>query len=236
MKNTYTHSRRNFLGLLATGAVASGISLIPNSLLASDQLNGGAHFLIKDLDKGAEELETALKKVGSMKHPVCYDVSQAIPWGVIWSNVYYMTNKETGTEEQNIGLLNVLRHHGMFFAMNDDVIAKYKLGEFFHVEDPTTKAMAMRNPYYDPAKGTFPVDGLVGIKGLQASGAKFCVCDMARKVNAMFIAQKVGADQETVYKDLVAGTLPGIMPAPSGVWVLGRLAEHKIAYIDASVG
>ncbi len=236
MKNNNTQSRRNFLGMLATGALASGVSFIPNSLLASDQLKGEADFLLKDLDTGADKLEAALQKVGNMKHPVCYDISQAIPWGIIWSNVYYMTNKQTGTAEQNIGMLNVLRHHGMYYAMNDDVIAKYKLGEFFHVEDPTTKAMAMRNPYYEPTKGTFPVEGLSGIKGLQEIGAKFCVCDMARKVNAMFIAQKMNADQETVYQDLVDGTLPGIMPAPSGVWVLGRLAENKIAYIDASVG
>ncbi|WP_373395919.1 hypothetical protein V8V91_15145 [Algoriphagus halophilus] len=71
---------------------------------------------------------------------------------------------------------------------------------------------------------------------MQDQGAVFCVCDMARKVNAMFVAQKMGLKQEEVYQDFVSGTLPGILTAPSGVWALGRLAENKIAYIDSSLG
>ena len=110
------------------------------------------------------------------------------------------------------------------------------MGEYFGLNDPITKAPALKNPYYDPEDGVFPLPGLAGIKGLQEKGALFCVCDMARKVNAQFVAQKVGSTTEEVYKDFVAGTLPGIEAAPSGVWALGRLAENKIAYIDASVG
>lgn len=59
---------------------------------------------------------------------------------------------------------------------------------------------------------------------------------MARKVYSQFVSQKVGVSQEEVYNDFVAGTLPGVEAAPSGVWALGRLAENNIAYIDASVG
>ena len=94
----------------------------------------------------------------------------------------------------------------------------------------------MRNPYYTPEDGGYPLPGLAGIKGLQEKGAKFFVCDMARKVYSQFVGQKEGVDPEIVYKDFVKGTLPGIDAAPSGVWALGRLAENKIAYIDASVG
>ena len=104
------------------------------------------------------------------------------------------------------------------------------------MDDPLTKKPTLVNPYYDPKDGVFPLPGLGGIKQLQEQGTVFCVCDMARKVNAMFVAKKMGLETEDVYNDFVEGTLPGIMPAPSGVWVLGRLAENKIAYIDASVG
>jgi hypothetical protein len=177
-----------------------------------------------------------LQGLGKKSHPVAYDISQANPWGFIWSNVYYLTNGETGTPPAQLGILNVLRHHGMIFAMNDATISKYKLGEFFGYNDPVTKKPAVRNPYYEPVDGAYPLPGLAGIKGLLENGTVFCVCDMARKVNAQFVAQKMGLKQEEVYKDFVAGTLPGIKIAPSGVWALGRLFENKIAYIDASVG
>jgi hypothetical protein len=234
MKNIHSNSRRRFFGTLATGAAATGISLIPNSIQAGllpDQFN----FNLKDLASG-EDLEAALQAQGKKSHPVAYDVSQANPWGFIWSNVYYLTNSETGTTPDKLGVMNVLRHHGIIFAMNDATIAKYKLGEHFHYNDPVTKQPALRNAYYEPVEGAYPLPGLAGIKGLQANGAVFCVCDMARKVNAQFVAQKMGLKQEDVYKDFVAGTLPGIHAAPSGVWALGRLAENGIAYIDASVG
>ena len=226
------NSRRSFLGTLATGAVVTGLSLMPQSIQAKIE----AEYLLDNLSIGSDELDETLKKLSKKEHPVAYDISQANPWGFIWSNVYYMTNAQTGTSEDHLGVLNVLRHHGMIYAMNDETIKKYELGAFFHYNDPVTKTMALKNPYYVPEDGAFPLPGLAGIKGLQEKGAVFCVCDMARKVNAQFVAQKMGLDKDEVYKDFVAGTLPGILPAPSGVWVLGRLAENKIAYIDASVG
>lgn len=231
-----SNSRRKFMTTLATGAAAAaGLTLVPNAIHA------GAgpkkfNFDLGSLKNASEDMDKALKQVGNRAHAVAYDMSQANAWGFIWSNVYYITNSETGTQDAQLGVLNVLRHHGMVLALNDATIKKYKLGEFFGVNDPITNKPIEKNPYYVPEDGVFPLPGLAGIKGLQEKGAVFCVCDMARKVYSQFVAQKVGAKQEDVYKDFVDGTLPGIKAAPSGVWVLGRLAENKIAYIDSSVG
>lgn len=236
MKEETLQSRRNFIGLFATGAVATGISLLPNNLQAKIKTESSPDFVMKNMGAGGTELDEEIKKIGKKQHPVSFDISQANHWGFIWSNVYYMTNAETGTPANQLGIFNVLRHHGMLFALNDQTIAKYKLGEFFGFNDPLTKKPTLKNPYYIPEDGVFPVPGLAGIKGLQDQGAVFCVCDMARKVNSLFVAQKMGLNQEEVYQDFVKGTLPGILPAPSGVWALGRLAENKIAYIDSSIG
>lgn len=232
MKKNNFKSRRNFIGTIATGAIAAGISVIPQPIQASIKSEDSK---LNDVAQN-NDLDQTIKNLGMMEHPVAYDVSQANPWGFIWSNVYYLTNAETGTSADKLGVLNVLRHHGMIFAMNDDTIKKYKLGEFFGYNDPITNSPTLRNPFYEPVDGTFPLPGLAGIKGLLSQGAVFCVCDMARKVNAQFVAKKMNLNTEDVYKDFVKGTLPGILSAPSGVWALGRLAENKIAYIDASVG
>ena len=235
METKKSNSRRNFIGSLTTGAMVAGLSLIPNPIQA--EINTEKFdFKPGDLGAGGHELDNVLKKLGQKAHPVAYDISQANAWGLIWSNVYYLTNEATGTAAADLGILNVFRHHGMLFGLNDATISKYKLGEFFGHNDPITNAPMIRNPYYEPEDGVFPLPGLAGIKGLQENGTIFCICDMARKVYAQFVAQKVGSTTEEVYNDFVAGTLPGVEAAPSGVWVLGRLAENKIAYIDASVG
>ena len=236
MKTNELQSRRSFIGLLAAGVATSGLALIPETVKANIASAAAMEFSDLKLDMAGAELDGEIKRIGRMQHPVAYDISQAIPWGIIWTNVYYMTNEATGTPSKELGVFNVLRHHGMIFAMNDETIEKYKLGEFVGYNDPATNEPALRNTLYDPEEGFFPVPGLTGIKGLQSQGALFCVCDMARQVNAMFVAKKMGLKTEDVYEDFVNGTLPGIVPAPSGVWALGRLAENKIAYIDASVG
>lgn len=235
MKTKNLNSRRKFIGSLTTGAMAAGLAFIPKPLHAHSgmgELNFGLDELITDKDN----LDETLKKIGNKSHPLAYDMSSTNPWGLIWSNVYLMTNGQTGTPENKVGLLNVFRHHGMVYGLNDETIKKYKLGEFLGFIDPITKKPALRNAYYQPEDGVFPLPGLAGIKDLQAKGVQFCICDMARKVYSQFVGQKEGVDPAIVYDDFVKGTLPGIKAAPSGVWVLGRLAENNISYIDASVG
>jgi len=236
METKRLNTRRKFISQLTTGAVATaGLTLVPQAIQAHAASNKPTINLNR-LSTNGVALDTVLKRLGQSAHPLAYDMSSVNPWGLIWSNVYYITNKETGTSESELGVLNVFRHHGMIFAMNDATIKKYNLGEFLGFNDPTTNKPALRNPYYTPEEGIFPLPGLAGIKGLQEKGAKFFVCDMARKVYSQFVGQKEGVDPEIVYKDFVNGTLQGIEAAPSGVWALGRLAENGIAYIDASIG
>ena len=239
METKQSNTRRRFFGQLASStAVAAGLALAPQALQALQAGSGTMGFpdTLDSIPMGDGDLDPIIKKIGSMSHPLAFDMSSVNPWGLMWSNVYYVTNKETGTPENELGILNVLRHHGMIFALDDATIEKYQLGEFFGFNDPITNKPALRNPYYTPEEGVFPLPGLAGIKGLQDMGTEFFVCDMARKVYSQFVGQKREADPAVVYEDFVKGTLPGIHGAPSGVWALGRLAENNIAYVDACVG
>ncbi|MEP1097729.1 MAG: twin-arginine translocation signal domain-containing protein [Cyclobacteriaceae bacterium] len=230
---TNTNSRRDFMGKLAVGATA-GLAFVSNPLQVSSK--SITPILDGKLDQTGEKADRALKALGKKSYPIAYDMSSVNPYGIVWSNVYYMTNSETGTSPADLGVACICRHHGMIFALNDSVIKKYALGEFIGLNDPVSKSPAVSNPYYILKDGTFPLAGLEGIKALSEKGCYFFVCDMARKVYAQFVAQKIGSTTEEVYADFVAGTLPGVIVAPSGVWALGRLAENKIGYIDASVG
>lgn len=231
MTNVKINSRRKFIGTMAAGATA-GLAFLSDPVKAHspEVLRSSTNAL------AGNKADALIKGVGKMQHPVAYDVSQAINWGFIWSNVYYMTNEGTGTPPAQLGVLNVLRHHGIIFSFKDDLIKKYKLGEFIGYNDPKTNKPTLRNPMDVPEEGDMPLPGLAGIVGLQEKGAKFCVCDMAYKVYSGMVAQSMGLNADDVYNDWVANKLPGVELAPSGVWALGRLAENGIAYIDASVG
>ena len=76
MESNNSHSRRKFIGALATGATAAGLALLPKPLQAKIKTEN-FDFTLDDLVKGGPELDKIIKDLGGMAHPVGYDVSQA---------------------------------------------------------------------------------------------------------------------------------------------------------------
>ena len=215
--------RREFLGSLAAGAATLGIStLAPLGLSATPESS-----------TLAGEADAWFDKVKG-KHRVVFDVPaphEIFPFA--WPRVFLLTNANTGTPENECGVVVVLRHNAIPYAMNDSLWVKYKFGELFKIDDAVTKAPSVRNAFWKPKPGDFAVPGLgnvaIGINELQDSGAMFCVCDMAMTVYSAALAG--AGDAAAVKKDFLANLLPGIQPVPSGVWAVGRAQEKKCAYI-----
>lgn len=220
MKN-HLSSRRQFVGTLATGAGL--LSALPGS---GSALPSEKTYLPSDADQWFKKIK------GS--HRIVYDASEPHNgFPVIWSWVYYKTNNETGSPDNDLTAVVVLRHNAIPFAMEDRLWEKYKMGEFFKINDNTTKAAAIRNPYWMPKEGDFPLPGIDGIKRQQERGAMFCVCDMAITVMSGFAAKGMNLNPEEVRKDWLSGVLPGIQIVPSGVWAIGRAQEKDCAYCYA---
>jgi len=216
------NSRRKFLGRVVAGT-AAGLSTLSVPLVSK-----GAFQVA---DNG--EADAWFKKAKG-KHRIVYDATEPNSgYAIIWSWVFHVTNNSTGTPDNDMTAMVVLRHNAIPFAMEDRLWQKYKFGEMFKVTDNTTKAPAVRNPYYTPGDGDFPVPGIDGIKRLQERGAMFCVCDMALSVYSMFAAQAAGLDPAEVKKDWVSGLHKDIQIVPSGVWAVGRAQEHGFGYCFA---
>ena len=101
------------------------------------------------------------------------------------------------------------------FALEDAMWNKYKLGEYFKINDPATSAPAVRNPYY-----VTPVDPSVPDMTLKSHierGVKVAACDMAIHYYSGQIAKAQGFAHDDVKAEWMAATLPGISHAPSGV-------------------
>jgi len=221
MKDQNSNSRRNFIGKIALGSAMGGLTGIVNPAIANE-----SKISMHEADEWFEKVK------GS--HRIVYDGSTPLNgFAIIWNWVFYLTNNQTDSPDSDITAMTVLRHSGVGFALEDRLWSKYKLGEAFGVKDPATGKASLRNLYYDPKPGDFPMPQIQGIKDLIGRAAMFCVCDLALQVNSGAIAKKMNMKMEDVYPDMLSGVQPGIQLVPSGVWALGRAQEHGCAYVFA---
>ena len=221
-----TTHRRGFLGTLAAGAAALGLSAIATPLRLQAMPDGGT--------VSNSELEAWF---GSMngKHKMVFDAThphEIFPFA--WPKVFLMTNEKTGSPPAECNAMVVLRHSAIGYAMEDRLWAKYNLGEIFEANDPKTGKPSMRNPFWKPQTGDFSAPGLgniaIGINELQEQGVKFCVCETAMTVYSAVVGDKMKKDPTEIRNEWMAGLLPGIKPVPSGVWALGRAQERGCGY------
>ena len=223
-------NRRNFLGTLATGAAAVGLTTIAPSLNA---FAADTHFD----NKIYGDPEEIFKKITG-KHRIVFDSPhphEIYPFA--WPRVFLLTNEATGSPNKDCSVMVVLRHSSIGYAMEDRLWEKYSLGKMFEANDPETKQPATRNPFWKPKAGAYKVPGvgelLIGVNQLQENGVLFVVCAAAINVYSAIAAQAMNLKHEDVKNDFTSGLLPGIQPVPSGVWALGRAQEKGCGYIFA---
>jgi intracellular sulfur oxidation DsrE/DsrF family protein len=215
------NSRRDFIGKLAAGTAIS-FSAFSGPTVAS----AGTRRATDDA--------LAWFKKAKGNHRIVYDATEphnAMP--LVWTWVFYHTNNESGTPDNDMTAMVVLRHNAIPFALEDRLWKKYKLGEVFNITDNTTKLPAERHPYYIPGNGDFPFPQIEGIKRLQERGAMYCVCNMALSVYSGVVAQKMNLAHEEVLNDWKSGILPDVQNVPSGVWAIGRAQENGFGYCYA---
>jgi len=229
-KNDLTTNRRAFIGTLATGAAAMSLAGLATPLQSMAKQN---HHTTADDDP-----DVWFKKLDGKKHKIVFDVTE--PNGMMpfaWPRVFLITNGMTGTAEKDNGVVVILRHEAIPFAMDTSLWSKYKFGDVFKVNDDKTKVSAVRNAYWKPGKDDFQVPGLgsvpIGINELQDSGVMFAVCNMALTVYSAVVAQMNNMNKDDVYNEWKKNLLPGMQIVPSGVWAVGRAQEHGCAYCYA---
>ena len=128
MKSDFSNSsRREFVGALTLGATGF-LASMPGVLQASQP----------EAEGNVSEADEWFKKVKG-KHRIVYDATEPHDgFPILWSWVFYKTNNQTGTMDNDMTAVVVLRHNAIPFAMEDGLWTKYKFGERFHVNDPAT--------------------------------------------------------------------------------------------------
>jgi len=225
MKNSHNKKsdRREFLGCLAAGAATFGLTAF-GARVDSDAAARTA--------QDVSQLEGWFSTIKG-KHKMVFDAVTANEgFSVIWSYTFMTTNNHTGTADDELTAMVVLRSKAIPLALDDRLWAKYKLGKMFKLVDYATNAAADRNLFWNPKEGEMPESGM-SIKALQARGAMFCVCETALTMTSTQYAKSKGADPDEMKKEWIAGILPGIQLVPSGVWAVNRAQEHGCSYCSA---
>jgi intracellular sulfur oxidation DsrE/DsrF family protein len=224
MKEQAPTPRRGFLGTLISGAAAFGLASVVSPLRSQAEIISSS--------KKDDPAEALFKSLGG-KHKIVFDtVAFRNGAALSWSSAFLKTNNETGTTDADLNVVIILRSMAIGMSLNDAMWEKYKLGELYKIDDPLTKAPAIKNLFANVKSDEY-IDQDMSVDVLQNRGVMFCVCKLALEGNAEHVADKQSLKKEDVHKDFLANILPGVNPVPSGVWALGRAQERGCAYAYA---
>jgi len=221
--------RRSFVASLTAGVAALAAASKANAQLVYRQ----SEWKIKDFDH----------LVNSPAHVrQVFDVT-GIERGMFLNGIKNSLNGlEFGFDVPASQIQIVGALHGPANAINYDdyVWSKYRIGEWFKVDDPKTGKPAERNVFYPSKAGkdmhyasknpdsedSMYQDG--SVQALQSRGVKFLSCHTALEEQARMLVHllKLSESPEEVVKDMMAHALPGVLIVPSMVASLALLQNR----------
>jgi hypothetical protein len=149
-----------------------------------------------------------------------YDINEGSPLGFANN---FLTPNESATA------VLVFRHKGLPFALSHAMWEKYKIGETFKINDPETKAYAVKNPWFEPKPGVLQ-NADAALDRLIARGTVIGACAMAMRGQSRRLAPNAGVTPEEALKEWTANVLPGVTVVPSGTWAVNRAQEAGCTY------
>jgi intracellular sulfur oxidation DsrE/DsrF family protein len=219
MQDDIPGKRRDFLGLAAVAAAAGMGAALPATQAAA------ATGPSTDFTRWLDSIPGTYRQLYDMP-----EVNHGM--ALAWSYVFLLTGPAGyGVPESDLGVVIMLRHDALPLAFQDSVWAKYKLGEVFKIEDPETKAPAVRNPFW-LKPGALPIAD-AAMQKLIARGVRVAVCNMAITFYSGKVAQMAGLKHEDVMKEWLAGVQPGIAVVPSGVLAINGAVSRGAVYVFA---
>jgi len=211
-------NRREILGLAAMATAAGLGAALP---VAATAATGGK----TDFTRWLDGISGKQKALFDMREP---NGGMALAWAWVF---LYTAPQAYGIAEKDTKVVLVLRHNGIPIALGDSAWSKYKLGEFFKIDDPDTNAPAVRNPYYLTMAEPFVPD--MALQKLIDRGVKVAACDMAIHFYSGLVAKQMGMPHEEVKAEWNAAVPPGITHAPSGVVACQGAAARGCTYMFA---
>ena len=163
------------------------------------------------------------------KHKQFFDaVEPNDGFALVFAMAFLNLNHDTyNLTDRDLTAVVGLRHFAMPMALPDALWAKYKIGDAMKVNDPATKAPAVRNPYMHADGVPFPG---AAIPTLVGRGVIFTVCNVALTVISGKMAANAGVTADAAKKEWTDALGPGMTLVPVGVMAVNLAQEHGCTY------
>ena len=145
----------------------------------------------------------------------------------------YLDNCETAYAPRKYearAVLNI-RTQAVPAALNDATWERHALGAEYKLNDPGTRVVAVRNPFWHRAPDPVPGISLPTLADLVGRGAIILVCDFALGNLAKRLADKTGRQSAEVHRELRNGFVPGAFAVPSGIFGLAKAQNAGCAFV-----
>ena len=212
--------RREFLGQLATAAVAlAGTACAAPAIASSQGAPAPASSAAPRAPASKTVFDDSWTQRLTAKHKAVFDspeivggaaLYQAEIWASGFKEMYSLTDADTQA-------VLVLRHAAVPMVFNDAIWSKYQIGKLRKVKDDNG-AWATSNPYTK------------SLATAHERGSIILGCNLAAMGVAATIARVTKQDVETVRQDIRNNLVPGALLMPSGIFAVHRAQEAGCTY------
>lgn len=238
MTGSHSHNRREFVGRLATTAVAVGLgtAAAPGTLDAEEvkamRAAGAPGPGVKPDNSWLEGIKGNHAQIFDMPAP-----NGGFPLLHVRN---YMHTYRAAFEMTYPHVLAIVGLYGFTtpMAFNDAMWAKYRLGEASGVNDRVSKSAATRNVFASAPEGgllgaeaRIDIPGDSSIAALRALGTRFIVCNNAFNFWAARIAQATSQTPAAVRAEMEANMLPGMIIVPAMVIAMNQAQAEGASYM-----
>lgn len=146
-----------------------------------------------------------------------------------------------GAGPSDVQTVVVIRHHAIAFAFNDAMWAKYEIGKDLKIKGDGEE-WATKNPVA-AAHGRGGRGGgaaannerpQANAEWLASHGHILLGCDLATQAFAGSLAARTKGTMKTIYEELKANLIPGLILQPNGVYATLRAQEAGCAFMRST--
>jgi len=155
----------------------------------------------------------------------------------IWQQQY---SGALGVSPKDINSVLVLRHNGIFLAMQQRFWDEYEIGKTHNVIHPATGKQTTRNPALmsssrpgdeaPPQFDSFALDKFLAAGGI----ALGCSLAMDLIIVRSVVVPKDKISEDAARKKALSMLVPGVIMQPSGIFAAIRAQEAGCSYVRAS--
>lgn len=206
------HPRRRFLGRAAAAIAAmTGIPALARAETSSDnRFDDSQH-------------DAWMKPLKGEHRQLFHAIDLNDRAMLMASNYLTAYENEFGAKPGEVNAIIGIHGGALNIGFTDAAWAKYGIGKSSNITDPTTKESAVRNIF---ARG-----GELTVESVQKRGVLFIMCNTALRLRSRALAAERGETYDTVYDDLAASRLPGVILVPSLVVAINRAQEKGFTYV-----